>query len=92
MSRHAVPIASRAGLARAKRKRLAARTVSRAGLVRATRKRLAARTVSRADLAKKLRKRLAARTVSLEKTVAKNVAMNLTAVMGVTAGATSNTK
>ena len=74
MSRHAVPIASRAGLARAKRKRLAARTVSRA------------------DLAKKLRKRLAARTVSLEKTVAKNVAMNLTAVMGVTAGATSNTK
>ena len=74
MSRHAVPIASRAGLARAKRKRLAARTVSRA------------------DLAKKLRKRLAARTVSLEKTVAKNVAMNLTAVMGVTAGATPNTK
>ena len=74
MSRHAVPIASRAGLARAKRKRLAARTVSRA------------------DLAKKLRKRLAARTVSLEKTVDKNVAMNLTAVMGVTAGATPNTK
>jgi|DEB19_MinimDraft_2_1074335.scaffolds.fasta_scaffold237723_1 hypothetical protein len=74
LSRHAVPIASRAGLARAKRKRLAARTVSRA------------------DLAKKLRKRLAARTVSLEKTVAKNVAMNLTAVMGVTAGATPNTK
>jgi len=74
LSRHAVPIASRAGLARAKRKRLAARTVSRAGLVRAT------------------RKRLAARTVSLEKTVAKNVAMNLTAVMGVTAGATPNTK
>ena len=66
--------------------------MSRAGLGRATRKRLAARTVSRADLAKKLRKRLAARTVSLEKTVDKNVAMNLTAVMGVTAGATPNTK
>jgi hypothetical protein len=30
--------------------------------------------------------------VSLEKTVAKSVAMSLTAVMGVTAGTTPNTK